>query len=272
MNYFIEGNISASLFSELKEAIVHSEILIYIDDHLNEEISPTQGLKGLEVRSAKEIADKKELLIGSSTTDSKGNFSVKLHPMYTGSSVVIDLRMTKAPYQKSTKKEAIQVRLKKLKPIWRPVGQIALYNYYHSISFKDWYVIKSHFDSWTIYGRFKDFGHAFEKLSGYKVHAFDVDWLNDDFLGSSFTDEYGSFRIDYNSEDYKQTFLSPIIKIETPIRAIHGPGVYFQVFSPDNDLVYDEESRVGHSEKRKNIPRCYFVELELNTLSNKVVQ
>ena len=266
MDCYIEGNLSASLFPDILEAASEVEVLLYA---LEPNCYPkgNKSNKELSILTDKEVRQKKDCLIGSGFTDDEGNYSVKVSNEYIDKAISVDFKLLKAPRQKSTKHKPIQVNVRTLKPIWRTKDYGKVYKYNYSFPFEFWYRIRTLFDAWTIYGRINLTTNPINKrLSGYKVIAMDVDWIKDDFLGEAMTDLKGNFRIDYDSSDFKVTFLSPLINIETPVRAIPGPGVYFKVLDENDTEVYVEDRKMGHSDTRKNIHRSYFVKLELNPL------
>ena len=94
-------------------------------------------------------------------------------------------------------------------------------------------------------------------VPGVKVIAFDRDWLQDDELGSAFTDSNGRFRIDYLISDFEKTPFSPLINIEcTP-----GPDVYFRIEAYDGTVLLDEPSSRGRDSDRENVGPCFCVRL-----------
>lgn len=270
MGYIIKGTVNASLFPDIRENVSDALILIYLDDDLAEIRDSSK--KEARKLTKKEISHKQGLLIGQSKTDVKGNYEIKLSEVYQNQRITIDIKLSQAPFQKPIKrKKEIQYTLVKLNPIWRPEGQNFIYSYNHTFPFENWCHIRALLDAWTICGSLKITGGTKSKLAGFKIVVMDVDWIQDDLIGTAITDEKGYFRVDYTSVDFKKTFLSPIINVETPITTIPGPGVYFKVLSPEGKVVYREDSALGHTADRKNIPRCYFVELNVTYVDDKVI-
>src|SRR4029450_2216762 len=66
-----------------------------------------------------------------------------------------------------------------------------------------WCLVRSRFGAWVICGRVVVCDTE-APVSNVKVSAFDVDWLQDDPLGSAITDTTGKFRIDYLADDFKR--------------------------------------------------------------------
>ncbi|WP_209403013.1 hypothetical protein [Pseudozobellia sp. WGM2] len=270
MGYIIKGTVNASLFPDIRENVSDALVLIYLDDDLAENRHSSK--KEARQLTKKEIIDKQDLCIGQAKTNGNGNFEIKLFEAYDNQRITIDIKLSQAPYQKSiNRKKEIQYTLIKLNPVWRPDGQNFSYSYNHTFPFKNWCQIRALFDAWTICGSLKITGATNTKLFGFKIVVMDVDWIKDDLIGTAITDEKGYFRVDYTSADFKKTFLSPILNIETPISTIPGPGIYFKVLSPEGKIIYQEDSVQGHTDERKNIPRCYFVKLNVTLVDDKVV-
>src|SRR3954468_8543432 len=93
-------------------------------------------------------------------------------------------------------------------------------------------------------------------IVGAVVSAIDVDWIQDDPLGSAITDGAGNFRIDYTSADFRITPFSPFINLES----VGGPDVYFKV-RLGADLIIDEPSATGRTPGRENAGPCLCVAL-----------
>ncbi|SHJ67855.1 hypothetical protein [Pseudozobellia thermophila] len=270
MGYIIRGNLSASLFPDIRESVSNVEVLIYLKNGQNR--SKGKLKSKLRPLSRKEIAKRENLVIGKAQTDAKGNYEVELNALYQDEPITIDVRLSKVPCQKTTRHKPLQFNLACLKPIWHRRGHDYTYSYSYNFSFENWYRIRRVFDAWTICGVVKYKGREEAGLSGLVVTAMDVDWVQDDLIGRGTTDDRGCFRVDYDSSDFKKTFLSPLVNIETPITAIPGPGLYFRVESADGTVLYEEDRSIGHTSGRKNVAHCFFVELSLQYASHKVVE
>lgn len=266
MGYIIRGNLSASLFPDIRESVGGAQVLIYSEE--GQDRAKAGSKAKLRPLPQREIGKKRKLMVGETRTDAKGYYEVVLNGDYKNQSLGIDVRLEKVPLQKITKHKPLQFHLGCLKPVWHPFGSDFTYSYSYNFSFENWYRIRRIFDAWTICGTVKPKGMG---GAGLIVTAMDVDWIQDDLIGRGVTDEKGFFRIDYNSSDFKKTFLSPLINIETPITAIPGPGVYFKVQAANGTVLYEEKSAVGHTPPRKNIPHCYFMELSFEYVGHKVI-
>src|SRR5262249_47054611 len=91
---------------------------------------------------------------------------------------------------------------------------------------------------------------------GAVVRAFDVDWVQDDALGSATTDASGRFRIDYTSADFQLTPFSPLINLEW----VAGPDVYFTATLGSTTLLQEARS-AGRAPGRQNVGPCFCVRL-----------
>ena len=128
----------------------------------------------------------------------------------------------------------------------------------HKIPAKWWCQIKGrYFDVWTICGKITDCNTG-KPLVGVNVIAMDADFLTDDVLGNSLSDSNGKFLIYYTSEQFKKTFLSPIINIETDKTGAFasGPDVYFQI--EYGGQRYNIETAAN---RRNNVGYCLCVSL-----------
>ncbi|HEU4556369.1 MAG TPA: hypothetical protein VFS20_00925 [Longimicrobium sp.] len=111
-----------------------------------------------------------------------------------------------------------------------------------------------------IYGRITVCGTD-QGVGGVKVSAFDSDCIQDDALGSDFTDAAGNYVIYYSEAQYKQTPLSPVINIDTPLSGADGPDVYMKIQTGGGDLLLDEASNVGRGPSRRNAPYIFKLDL-----------
>lgn len=89
----------------------------------------------------------------------------------------------------------------------------------------------------------------------------DDDVISDDRLGSAITNSAGRFCIFYRSKDFKKTFLSPWINVETPIFPLNnGPDIYFK-YAAGGSIFEEEDSSRARKEDRKNVDNCFCVTL-----------
>ncbi|MGI9550468.1 MAG: hypothetical protein ACR2MT_04660 [Aurantibacter sp.] len=263
MVFLIYGNFSALLRRDFLEDLDQATVKIYLPAKdaatTDETISETKY--PLEVLDEKAIGAKKKYLIGEGKTDALGNYTVNLSNEYQKGPVEINIEVFKVPNQKSKVDKTVQFVVTTLQPVWRGDEKESTYNWNYCLPGRFWCGIRGQFDAWTVFGSVKYADDRKKPFVGVKVSAYDEDWIKDDKLGSAITDEYGRFRIDFQSSDFKKTFLSPLVNVETPLTPIPGPGVYFKISSYNGKVIYDEDPSYGKLPERRNIPNCFHVDL-----------
>jgi len=143
-----------------------------------------------------------------------------------------------------------------LQPGWREseTGLVAAWDY--ELSQRFWCGIRARFRAWVICGKVV-ICQTNTPVQGVRVHAFDVDWIQDDALGVATTDINGIFLIYYSVQDFQQTPFSPWINWEM----IGGPDIYFKVETPmGTPLLLESRSR-GRDPDRENAGPCFCVKL-----------
>jgi hypothetical protein len=117
-----------------------------------------------------------------------------------------------------------------------------------------WCRIKRAADVWTIAGRVSACDDSSVAIGGVQVTAFDVDWLQDDNLGTDTTSSAGLFRIDYLGEKFRKgTFID--------VELFGGPDVYFKIEDSESNLLLDENPQTGRKPGRADSGPCLCVEL-----------
>lgn len=263
MVFLIHGNFSALLGHNFIEDLKGARVKIYLPESDRAITAETVSNKKypLLILDEKEVLAKERMLIGKGLTDTSGNYEVQLSDEYKDGPVEINIELLNVPHQKGNIDLAVQFVLTTLQPVWRTSQNGYSYNWSYCFPGLFWRDIRSRFDAWTIFGSVKFANDKKKFLSGVKVSAYDHDWIKDDDLGSAITNELGQFRIDFCSTDFKQTFLSPLINVETPFSPIPGPGVYFKVTSYNGRPIYIEEPKYGKLPERRNIPNCFHIDL-----------
>ena len=232
-----------------------------------------QNITGLSVASPddtlaivdeQEIASKKPFLIAETETAADGSFSFRLGPeqKYDGGPFEVDVYCSSVPYLKQSARAAkpLQFSITTLQPMWKQAeeGQIAFWQY--CIPYRFWCAFRHRFGAWTICGHVYDCNRNRVPVAGVKVSAFDVDWIQDDALGSAITNSAGHFRIDYLEIDFKRTPF-PFINVEW----FGGPDLYFKVQAPDGSVILDEPPSRGRGRDRENAGPCFCVDLCVDT-------
>jgi hypothetical protein len=117
-----------------------------------------------------------------------------------------------------------------------------------------WCWLKKLADVWTIAGKVTACDSPNIALGGLTVFAFDVDWKQDDPLGSAVTSSAGIFRIDYPGDAYRQgTFID--------VELFGGPDVYFRIEDSGGNVLLAEPRSQGRTPGRADSGPCLCVDL-----------
>lgn len=271
MNYLIQGHLCAYLCDDCREDVFPATVRLYrvkSSNEANRRIA-SDPKETLQLLDEKAVKAKEKQLLAEASTDRKGNFTFKLNSdrqKYNGEAVEVDVVVKSVPNQKKQKKkyDPVQFSITVWQPKWRERDNDLLAVWDYCLPARFWCGIRSLFDAWVICGKLLDCQNDNRPIENVKVTAFDADWIKDDILGSAVTDSNGHFRIDYTSTDFKQTFLSPVINVETPFPPFNsGPDVYFRVETTASpSTVFLEETRSnGRAAGRKDIGNCFCIDL-----------
>ncbi len=264
--FILKGNICGDLCANCKEPLGGSIIRFYrVQDLQTSVVAVVANPKiTLQVLDEKAIKAKSKFLMAEAQIDEKGNYEVELDDSYHnyGGPLMVDIVTKRVPEQKGDERDPVQFTITTLQPEWRETSNSLIFIWDYCLSVRFWCYIRSLFDAWVICGKIVSCEDEETPIVGVKVTAFDADWLTDDELGSATTDNQGHFRIDYTSKDFKQTFLSPIINVETPFPPYNsGPDVYFKVEASGGQIIYEESRPDGKKRGRQNVGHCFCVSL-----------
>src|SRR6478752_1534007 len=264
MKYTIKGNLRGYLCDDCFEFLEGIKVHLY------------QSQKNVDVRAAAELnkqqtfvlvtpeeaGAKEKLLVATAIVDVKGNFEVELNEEQSSSAFDIDFECGNVPHwPKPPQHNPVQFYHTTIYPQWQLENDKGYYfRYDFEVSAKWWCYVRGHiFDVWTICGHLFACGTK-KPVHNVKVTAWDDDFLTDDNLGSAITDVNGHFTINYTSADFKKTFLSPFINVETdpglPLTFKNGPDVYFK-YEYNGVAIPGETPAIS----RKNVGYCLCVEL-----------
>ncbi len=262
MGFILKGNLAGELCKDCKEPLLGSIVRFYRIENFDLGIITNVAANPkntLQVLGEKQIKAKAKLLIAEAEIDEQGNYETEpkgKYEQYDGP-LMIDVVTKRVFNQKSKDREPIQFNITTLQPRWKQTNDNIVFYWKYCINQRFWCSIRELFDAWVICGRLLNCNDNRIPLPGIKVIAMDDDWIGDDELGSNITDSTGHFRIDYSSKDFKQTFLSPIINIETPFPPFNsGPDVYFNLEFDGTPIEFEKPS-----DKRNNVGPCLCVEL-----------
>ncbi|MCB9460824.1 MAG: hypothetical protein H6670_14325 [Anaerolineaceae bacterium] len=273
MSYILRGHLCGYLCEDIKftEDIANVIVRIYrrdIDqDTLDRVVArPSDTITPL---TKEQVDAKAKSLLLETRTDDNGRFEIKLgdEQDYNGGPFEVDIVINRAPGQEKEAAEPIQVSLTTLNPQWRQRENDFLAVWDFCIPQRLWCAIRRLLDAWVIIGRLvvcgaEDANGGKIPVPDYTVNAIDNDWIQDDPLGSAVTDANGFFRIDYTSDTFTRTPLTPGFGIRFESFGQSGPDVYFKVRrNSDNALMIDEPEARGLDPDRVNRPPCWCVEL-----------
>ena len=214
----------------------------------------------LGILSDEQVKEKGSDLIAEAVIDEQGNFYFELgeKQKYNGEAFEIDIYCETVPNLKSRQgdQKPIQFTVTILQPQWKQVGEDYVAVWEYCIPYRFWCTIRARFGAWVICGKVT-VCKTQTPVAGLKISAFDVDWLQDDALGSAVTDSNGKFRIDYVISDFNRTPLSPFINFEL----VGGPDVYFRIEDSGGTILLDEPRSRGRQNDRENVGPCFCVEL-----------
>ncbi|MBN2175583.1 MAG: hypothetical protein JW731_15750 [Bacteroidales bacterium] len=269
MKAIIKGNLRGYLCEDCFDNLANTKVLLYkTRPDANVTAAATASSKEtFHPVSEREAGSRKELLITTAITNEKGDFELEVSDNLLDQAFDIDFVCgTVPPKPVPPKGKEYQFHITTIYPKWRQSEKEQMvYHWNYSISSKWWCIIRGYFfDAWVICGVLTDCQTG-SPLPGVTVKAMDADLVTDDLLGTAVTDMSGHFRIDYTSADFKKTFLSPLINIETdkefPFFFSSGPDVYFQLELGGNPINFETSA-----DRRKNVGYCLCVRLCVSEL------
>lgn len=261
MNYIFKGKLCGYICAECWEPLEKVKVRLYRS-------RSEQNVAALAVAAPKdtfailsdeETEAKASSLIAEVETDDSGQFVFELgeKERYSGEAFEIDVYCGTVPHRPPgrTEPKPLQFSITTIHPMWRETDRGFVAGWEYCIPWRYWCLIRARCGAWTICGRVTICGTN-DPAVGVKVRAFDVDWLQDDDLGSGVTDANGNFRIDYLADDFKKTIF-PTVFVEWT----GGPDLYFQIESAGGAVLLAEPRSKGRSPGRENVGPCFCVEL-----------
>ncbi|MDC7994926.1 hypothetical protein [Altibacter sp. HG106] len=276
MNYVFNGRLFASICDGQRDSVPNTVVRLYrLEDTTNAATAYTaaQSKEVSQVFDEKQVKSRKKLLLAETTTDRKGNFSFEIDGEkndYQGGAVAVVLYYNEMPdygqHGDALPKNftMFEVLLDVVQPKWRETNNGLAASWNHTILQRIWCYILKRLDLWVICGTVLNCKSE-EPIQGIEVTAMDDDIITDDTLGTAITNSEGRFCIVYRSIDFKKTFLSPFINLETtpPFSFDSGPDVYFK-YSVGGQEFYAESPSEAQKTGRKNVGNCLCVRLCLD--------
>ncbi len=262
MNYVFRGRLCGLICPECPEPLSNVKVRLY-------RIRSEQNVTALAVAAPKDtfailtdeqVRAKQSALLGEFDSDEAGNFTAVLgeKQQYGGEAFEVDVYCGTVPRLKPGPRppQPIQFSITVVQPMWRQGETEVQATWDYCLSQRYWCQVRARQGAWTICGRVTTCAEG-TPVFGVTVSAFDVDWWQDDPLGSAVTDSDGKFRINYLASDFRKTPFSPLINVEW----FGGPDVYFKIELGGGDVLLNEPPSRGRAPDRENIGPCFCVDL-----------
>ena len=268
MNYIFKGNFRGFYCGDCYDYLYKAKVRIYAIDKQADitALAVAREKETFHQRSDDELKSISNRLLIETETDEEGNFTVELSDKhkYNGGAFDIDFECGSVPIRRLPKnppkpRGPFQFHITTLQPLWKQVqdnSQQTLTAYWeYGITYKFWCWLLRLFGWYVVCGRVVDCEKK-TPIKGLNVKAFDVDLLQDDYLGLGVTDASGQFKIYYAEADFSKTIF-PWLNIEWPA----GPDLFFSVETGGGTVILQEPRSRGHQSDRQNAPNCFCVEL-----------
>ena len=263
MSYIIKGSLKGAFCNDCIHPVVNTSIKVYkpVSNDTTTALVAASVKETFHQVSDEELKSKQKLLLGEGSLNQDGEFEVTINEKgYDGGAVDIDWYCGNGPIPiepRPKKEQNLQFHITTIQPMWRTSNdQNSIAPFSYVIPSKWFCQILRLFDMWIVCGTITDCETG-KPVSGVNVFVYDVDWLQDDFLGNAYTDANGKFLIVYPGDNFKQTILSPWLNVEWPA----GPDYYFKIESSSGAVLLQEDRQTGHNSGRENAPNCFCIDL-----------
>ncbi|NOQ24871.1 MAG: hypothetical protein GQ564_05860 [Bacteroidales bacterium] len=272
MNFILKGNLYGLICREqhipVKNTIVR--LYRYNDQQSVVAMATAQPKELFKIYTNEQLKAKSKDLIAETKTDEYGTYTFDLDERkhnYKGEPVELVLYYPDVPdYGQVNKKlpkkfKEFGVLVNIFQPKWKEKDDKFVYSIFnYTINSKNWCYIMSLLDLWFIFGKLT-VCKTNVPIPGIEVIAMDDDVISDDKLGSTLTNTNGEFIIVYTSKEFKKTFLSPWINVETPLFPWNnGPDIYFK-YAIGGSVFHEEPPSRGRASDRENVGNCFCVNL-----------
>jgi hypothetical protein len=257
MPYYLRGNLWGYICRECPRPLWGVIVRAYTaeGDRLIERAvaDPRQTTAAIDENEVKKRSGR---LLAEAKVGEDGRFELDFgRSGYEGGPVDIDLRIESLAHieERAAEAKPRQIHLTTLQPTWRELekDRVAFWEYY--LPSHVWCRILSWYDIWVICGRVT-ICEVGKPVGGVIVEARDVDWLQQDYLGSAVTDGTGRFVIYYSGSAFRAgTWIN--------VELTGGPDLYFTVKTPGGTILLAEPPSRGRQADRENVGHCYCVEL-----------
>ncbi len=272
MKYTLKGNLRSVVCDDHIFPLPNTKVRLYKFAGKQTEVSvltAAQPKETFQFIDEKAIKSRQKYLLAEAKTDGDGNYVFAFDgnkTKYNGELVEVVLHYDEIPDygqgdQKAPRKfKPFQARLNVLQPGWKETNDGLVAKWDYRLSRRLWCLILEWLDIWVICGTVLRC-ESKTPVAGIEVIAMDDDIITDDELGKATTDSNGRFCIFYRSRDFKKTFLSPIINVETPLFPWgNGPDIYFK-FAFGGTIFFEESPSRARQADRENVGNCFCVKL-----------
>lgn len=266
MEYIFKGNLRGFYCGDCFDFLYKAKVKIYAasGDRITAQ-AIASNKETFHQRSGEELKAIEPLLLAEAETDERGDFTVRLSDKnYKGGAFDVDFECGTVPVAVQFKnppkpKGPLQFNVTTTQPVW--TGDTAttqgLQKAFaaYTISSNFWCRLLHLFKVYVVCGIITNCKNG-EAFPGLKVKAYDVDLLQDDYLGEAYTDAAGQFKIYFTEADFSKTIFS-WLNVEWPA----GPDLFFSVESSSGSILLQEDRQTGHRQDRENRPNCTCVKL-----------
>lgn len=263
MSYIFRGRLCGYICDDCPEPLSNVKVRLYRTrkEQNATVLAAARAKDTFAILNDKDVKEKESSLIGEFDTNEAGEFVAELDSKYAGEAFEVDVYCGTVPHRRPTPKppKPLQFSITVVQPNWQPHGRDSIAIWDYCLSQRYWCLVRSRFHAWVICGRVTvcDTRRPAPQL---KVLAFDVDWLQDDPLGSAITDADGRFRMDYLPSDFKKDVLGLNIEL------FGGPDLYFRIETLSGTAVLTEPPARGRDADRENVSNCFCVRLCVDEL------
>ncbi|MFB0499345.1 hypothetical protein ABID99_005582 [Mucilaginibacter sp. OAE612] len=263
MNYIIKGNLRGLLCSDCELPVAGTSVKVYRpSDQQNEtRLAVADPKQTFHQVNDDELKAKERLFITQADVQGNGDFTIEIDggkSGYEGGSIDVDWYCGNVPFKIPLPKNEplLQFHITTLQPLYKSSQENAQYaRFDYKIDSKWFCRILTLLDIWVVCGYVNDC-ETQKPIPGVKVFAYDVDLLQDDYLGNAYTDNNGKFTIVYPGDNFRKTLL-PWLNVEWPA----GPDYYFRVESSSGTVLLAEDRTRGRQNDRHNANNCFCVKL-----------
>lgn len=262
-SYLLSTHFAGRICDECLTDFSHAKVAVYRYDE--SECPSTPNLKQAFAQlKDEELANMQGRLLAQGETDDNGHLRLVIDSSktkYEGGCIEVVVTFTRRFGSDKELAQPEHFRIARYQPNWDPSETAYVHYGDFIIPTNLWCAYLRRHDIWVICGKVTTCDKPGSPIGNVTVKAYDVDWLQDDYIGSALTDSSGRFIIYYSRADFTKTPFSPFINFEWT----GGPDVYFKIETVDtlgNTIVLlDEPPARGRQKDRENISNCFCVHL-----------